>query len=309
MSASNNKLVIAVSSRALFNLEEEHALFESQGINAYRQYQLEHLDTPLAPGVAFPFIHRFLQLNKLFPSEEPFQVVVLSKNSPETSQRFFNSCRFYNLPIKSGAFTSGQTTFPYLESFDASLFLSADKASVQQAISQGFPAGWVVPSSTVSPVEEETSTPELRIAFDFDGVIIDDEAERQYQKDGLTGFTAYELEHKTKPHTPGPLHKLFTKLAKFQDLDAQRGNSNPYYHPAIRISIVTARGAPSDQRLITTLQSLGMHAAELFLLDGHSKASVLNVLKPHIFFDDQLRHLEDASHSIPCVLIPFGVTN
>lgn len=308
MNTTDNKLVIAVSSRALFNLEEEHALFETKGISAYRQYQLDHVDVPLEPGVAFSFVQRLLQLNALFPQQEPFQVVVLSRNSPETSQRFFNSCRYYQLPIKAGAFTSGQTTFPYLEAFDASLFLSADQASVRQAIAQGFPAGWVLPHHP-QQAQEDTDTPELRIAFDFDGVIIDDEAERKFQKDGLVGFNEHETLNKAKPHTPGPLHKLFTKLAAFQALDAQRGVDNPYYRPAIRVSIVTARGAPSEQRLITTLRSLGMHAAELFLLDGRTKSSFLNVLKPHIFFDDQLRHVETASSTIPSVLIPFGVTN
>lgn len=307
MKTTENQLVVAVSSRALFNLEAEHKLFEEQGIAAYRDYQQKHKDDPLKPGVAFPFVRRLLSLNAMFGDEEPFRVVVLSRNSPETGQRFFSSCRYYDLPIKAGVFTSGQSTFPYLESFDTSLFLSANKESVLQAISLGQPAGWVI-SGEDSSVTDNTEDAELRIAFDFDGVIIDDEAEREYQKDGLVGFQKFETDNAATPHAPGPLNKLFRKLARFQALDAERGKNDPYYKPAIRISIVTARGAPSEQRLITTLKSLGMSAAELFLLDGLPKSNILRVLKPHIFFDDQLTHLTRTAGTIPSVLIPFGIT-
>ena len=307
MKTTDNQLVIAVSSRALFNLEEEHLLFEKEGIAAYRKYQLENIHRPLSPGVAFGFVERLLRLNDLFPDQEPFRVVVLSRNSPETGQRFFASCRHYNLPIKAGAFTSGHSTLPYLQAFDASLFLSANRDNVINAVHRGQPAGWVLPVPAKNLSEDEDN--ELRIAFDFDGVIIDDEAEREYRRDGLLAFQSHEISKRETPHGPGPLHKLFMKLAKFQELDAKRGKNDPYYKPAIRISIVTARGAPSEQRLITTLKSLGMSAAELFLLGGLPKSRILDALKPHIFFDDQLTHLELAANTIPSVLVPFGVTN
>ena len=306
MKTTENQLVVAVSSRALFDLENEHELFEKKGIAAYRAFQENHKDDPLRPGVAFPFIRRLLKLNDLFSDAEPFRVVVLSRNSPETGQRFFSSCRYYNLPIKAGAFTSGQSTFPYLASYDVSLFLSANRESVMSALAEGQPAGWILPNSHR---EDEEDDNELRIAFDFDGVIIDDEAEREYQKDGLRGFQTLEVAKAATPHTPGPLAKLFKKLAAFQKMDAERGKNDPYYRPAIRVSIVTSRGAPSEQRLITTLKAQGMSAAELFLMDGLPKSQVLNVLRPHIFFDDQLSHLERTAMSIPSVLIPFGVNN
>ena len=146
MKTTENQLVVAVSSRALFDLESEHRLFEEKGIAAYRDYQESHKDDPLAPGVAFPFIKRRLKLNELFGEAEPFRVVVLSRNSPETGERFFSSCRHYNLPVKAGAFTSGQSTFPYIKSFDVSLFLSASRENVMYAIQQGLPGGWVSPS-------------------------------------------------------------------------------------------------------------------------------------------------------------------
>lgn len=306
MEPNNEQLVIAVSSRALFDLEKEHALFEKSGIEAYRQFQTLHKDDPLEPGVAFPFVQRLLSLNEIY-GPDSFKVIVISRNSPETGQRFFSSCRYYNLPIKAGAFTSGQSTFPYLSAYNASLFLSANKENVINAINLGLPAGLVLPAQM--PKEEAERETELRIAFDFDGVIVDDESEKTFQQEGLEGFEKREQEKKTTPHSPGPLHQLFKKLAKFQAIDELNGKGNPYYKSNIRVAIVTARGAPSEQRLITTLKSFGMRAAELFLLDGMPKKSVLDAFQPHIFFDDQIRHLEGTKSTIPSVLIPFGIRN
>lgn len=295
------KLVVAASSRAIFDLESEHRIFEKEGVAAYRRYQIDHLDEPLKPGVAFPFISRLLELNRVFPDESPVEVVVLSRNSPETGQRFFNSCRHYSLPISKGAFTSGQSTFPFMKAFNACLFLSANRDSVLQANEAGLPAGLVLPNN----FRDDAGDSGLRIAFDFDGVIADDEAERKYQAEGFQAFQKQETDKRGQPLKAGPLQQLFSKLSALQKLDAQKGEDDPYYKPALRIAIVTSRGAPSEQRLITTLKSYGMYAAELFLLDGLPKDGILQVLKPHIFFDDQLRHL--TSSDVPCVLVPFGI--
>lgn len=306
-------LVVAVSSRALFNLEKEHQLFEKEGVTAYRQYQEAHKDAPLEKGVAFPFVQRLLNLNthlkKLNGNKDAFRVIVLSRNSPESGERFFCSCRHYHLPICSGAFTSGHSTFPYLSAFGVSLFLSANKENVIQAVRKNQPAGWVMQNRQTIANENDDSNPtELRIAFDFDGVIVNDDSEKQFKEKGLNGFQKYEQENVEKPHGAGPLKDLFLKLAAFQNLDALRGQEDPYFEPAIRIAIVTSRGAPSEQRLITTLRNYGMHAAELFLMDGHPKSKVLEAFRPHIYFDDQITHLE-AAVNIPSVLIPFGIRN
>lgn len=302
------QIVIAVSSRALFNLESEHHIFEEQGVEAYRAWQVAHANEPLEPGTAFPFIQKLLRINTLFGDKQPFRVVVLSRNTPETGQRFFNSCRAYNLPITAGAFTSGQSTFPYLQAFDASLFLSANKENVFNAVCKGQPAGLVIPGSTALKDDSETDD-ELRIAFDFDGVVIDDEAEKAFHEEGMQGFVQHERQKRNIPHQPGPMHRLFTKLGQFQALDAERGKGDPYFKPVLRVSIVTARGAMNEERLITSLKSFGMSAAELFLMDGLPKKRVLDVLKPHIYFDDQLKHVESTSETVPSVLVPFGINN
>lgn len=308
MTAPTEQLVVAVSSRALFDLEKEHQLFETQGYEAFRDFQVRKKDEPLKPGVAFPFVKRFLGLNKLFPNQEPFRVVALSRNSPETARRFFNSCRHYQLPIHAGAFTSGQSTFPYISAFKVSLFLSANAANVSRAIEAGLPGGLVLPNRMADDSDDDDPT--LRIAFDFDGVLAADESERCYQKEGLSAFHKNEMEKAETPHAPGPLRDLFARLSAFQRLDYQtRGSKDPYFKPAIRISIVTSRGAPSEERLITTLKSFGMSAAELFLLDGLDKGSILEAIRPHIFFDDQARNLEKMQAQIPSVLVPFGIHN
>lgn len=273
------KVVIAVSSRALFDLEEEHALFEEKGYKAFRDHQVRYQNTPLRPGVAFPFVRRLLALNELYGDLAPFRVIALSRNSPETAQRFFHSCRHYRLPISAGGFTSGHSTYPYLAAFNASLFLSANPENVRNAIAAGQPAGLVMPSPVGD--EDDDASPTLRIAFDFDGVIADDESEREYQKEGLSGFQRFDYNH--------------------------RGAADPYFEPAVRISIVTARGAPSEERLITTLKSFGMSAAELFLLDGLDKQPFLKAIRPHIFFDDQANNLKPSLNIVPSVLVPFGI--
>lgn len=302
-----DELVVAISSRALFDLEEEHRLFEEKGYSAFRDFQLAHKKDVLKPGVAFPFVRRLLSLNERFAPYRPLRVVVLSRNSPETAQRFFYSCRHYELPILAGAFTSGHSTFPYIRPFNVSLFLSANRENVKRAIEAGLPAGLVLPGH--KEIEDDTDS-SLRIAFDFDGVIAGDESERAFQQGGLAAFHEWEEHNAERPHQAGPLRGLFEKLSSLQRLDYDlHGRNDPYFHPALRISIVTSRGAPSEERLIKTLKTFGMSAAELVLLDGLNKRPVLEAIRPHIFFDDQLRHLEDTASVVPSVLIPFGIHN
>lgn len=299
------KLVVAVSSRAIFDMQEANKVFDDKGTDAYRKYQLEHINKTFEKGVAFPFVRRLLRLNELYPAERPVEVVVLSRNSPDTGQRFFRSCKEYGLDITRGAFLSGQSPHPYIKAFHASLFLSANKADVISATSDNLPAGLVLPSDAV----DDDTDHELRIAFDFDGVLADDASEKVFQNSNLELFHENETTLVDTPHDGGPLKDLFLKIGYFQKLEAKKQSSNPGYKPALRVAIVTARNAPSNERVVTTLASWGFDAAELFLMGGIEKKHVLKALKPHIFFDDQLAHLEPSADMIPSVLIPFGITN
>ena len=300
------KLVIAVSSSALFDLSDSNEIYMNQGVEAYRLYQEENIDMPFKKGVAFPFIRRFLSINKSFPSQMPVDVVLLSRNSPETGLRIFRSIKHYELDITRAAFMTGRSPHEYLPAFNASVFLSANEEDVKQAIDLNYPAGVVLPSI----VCDDDADMELRVAFDFDGVIADDESESVYKKNGdLSEFQDYENKQKSTPHQPGPLGDLFRKLSFMQKLEDKQSRIDPNYRKILRISIVTARNAPSHERVVTTLKSWGVSADESFFLGGIEKSRVLTIMKPHMFFDDQIGHLKSPAGNIPMVHIPFGISN
>ena len=299
------KLVVAVTSRAVFDMSEANQVFDEKGIEPFKAYQLSKLDQPLEPGVAYPFIRRLLRLNEVYKDQRPVEVVVLSRSDPASGQRFYRSCKYYGLDITRGAFLSGKSPYPYIQSFNASLFLSANEDDVIGALKCNLPAGLVLPSKAV----DDHTDHELRVVFDFDGVLTDREAEAVYQaSNDLDLFMRYELEKATAPHNPGPLKDLFTKIGFFQKLEAKRARESPGYVPAVRVAILTARNAPANERVITTLESWGMSATETFFMGGIEKRRVLEVLRPHIFFDDQLSHLKPSAENVPCVFIPFGGT-
>jgi 5'-nucleotidase len=299
------KLVIAVASSALFDLSESDAVFRKQGIEVYRRHQEKHIDKTLKKGVAFPFIRRFLNLNKALPDQEPVEVVLLSRNSPETGMRVFRSIQHYGLDISRAAFFSGTSPYEYIPAYNASLFLSANEEDVQNAIRAGYPAGRVIETR----ITDEVNDHELRIAFDFDGVIAGDEAETVYKKSqDLDQFHALETQLSMVPMNPGPLQDLFRKISFLQELEIKRSEGDPAYKRLLKIAIVTARSAPAHERMINTLKSWGISVDEAFFLGGIEKKRVLEIMKPHIFFDDQMVHLEHMD-KIPLVHIPFGIAN
>lgn len=300
-----DKLVIAVASSALFDLSESDRVFRTRGEAAYRSYQEEHLEQPLKPGVAFPFVRRFLGINRNFPEESPVEVVLLSRNSVITGKRVFRSIRHYGLEITRAAFLGGKSPYAYIPAFNASLFLSSNEPDVQRAIDYGYPAGTVLPGEVVDDPDDT----ELRIAFDFDGVIADDASEQVFKNGSLEGFQAHETSNAHIPHNPGPLADLFRQLSSLQKLEDRALAENPDYQRILRTAIVTARNAPSHERVITTLEHWGVEANEVFFLGGMQKGRILQVLQPHMFFDDQRSHLDSESGSIPMVHIPFGVAN
>jgi 5'-nucleotidase len=300
------KLVVAISSRALFSLEEAHKVFKEKGEEEYRKYQRKHVDKILETGVAFPFIRRFLSLNNVFPEEQPIEVILLSKNDPDTGQRVFNSIKAHNLNITRAGFLTGKSPYEYIPAFNASLFLSADAGDVKTAIKAGYPAGTILQTA----VKDDIKDLELRVAFDFDGVIVDDQAETVYKSSAdINIFHNHEQTKSKIPLNPGPLQELFKKMAYFQKMELKREKKDKTYKRVLRTAIITARSAPSHDRVITTLRELGVFADETFFLGGIDKRRILEIMKPHIFFDDQMTHLKSAAKTIPSVHIPFGITN
>ncbi|MEO1330604.1 MAG: 5'-nucleotidase [Pseudomonadota bacterium] len=296
-----SRLVVGVASSALFDLREEDAIFEREGTDAYRAHQRARLDDPLAPGVALPFVKRLLGLNAVRPQDPPVEVILLSRNDPDTGRRAMRSAAHHGLPIGRAAFLSGGDPHPFLPAFDCELFLSAHEPHIRAAIAAGRPAGLAIPGA----LAEETADDQLRIAFDFDGVLADDGSEAIFQSDGIDAFRAHEHAHRDAPLSPGPLKPFLSRLAAIQTLE----RSTEGYAPRIETALVTARGAPAHERVVTTLESWGVRLDQVFFLGGVEKTEVLKTLKPHIFFDDQRAHLDRAAAHVPSVHIPFGVKN
>jgi 5'-nucleotidase len=299
------KLVVGLSSTALFDFSKEHQIYLEKGLEAFREYQAEHRKSVPQPGAAFPFIKRLLHLNKLFPEEKPVEVVILSRNDPEAGLRMMDAMPHYELDITRAFFLSGAAPYPYMASLNACLYLSTNKDEVRDAIAGGHPAGHVLPCAAV----EDDADTQLRIAFDFDGVLVDDEAEAKYADGGLPLFHYHEVENKDRPLNNGPLMPLLQRLSAIQKMETTNPSRVNSPQKAVRISIVTARNAPAHERLINTMRHLGLEVDELFLTGGIEKKNILDVMKPQIFFDDQLGHLEPAADSTPCVHIPFGIRN
>ncbi|HEX7240289.1 MAG TPA: 5'-nucleotidase [Longimicrobiaceae bacterium] len=301
----HEKLVVAVSSSALFDLRESDRVFREQGEEEYRRYQRRNEDATLNPGVAFPFIKRLLQLNSIDKRHQPIEVVLLSRNDPDTGLRVFKSIEKYKLGISRAAFVTGRNPYKYMDSFNASLFLSSNPADVNEAISRGLPAGLVFNTRFIDDEEAE-----LRIAFDFDGVLADDSAEQVFQETGeLSLFHQHEKDRAREALGAGPLKRFFSEIAKLQRFELERKNVDPEYTPKIRTAIVTARNAPAHERVVTTLRDWGIRIDEAFFLGGIDKSRILNQFRPHIFFDDQVTHIRGTAEVIPSVHIPFGVTN
>jgi 5'-nucleotidase len=300
------RLVVGLASSALFDLDESDQVFRSEGELAYPEYQKINQDKPLDKGVAFPFIRRLLSLNVLNPEDPPVEVVLLSRNDPDTGLRVMNSIEHYKLPMTRAVFLQGVSPHVYIPAFDIELFLSANPADVKQAIMAGYPAGPVLEGQ----IKDDDNDHQLRIAFDFDGVVADDEAEAVYKdRNKLSDFHDHEAEKVDIPHSPGPLKNFLTRLSKIQTLELHRQAEDPTYEPILKVSIVTARSAPSHKRVINTMRHWGIVANEAFFMGGVEKSKVLEIMKPHMFFDDQKLHLEPSASLTPSVHIPFGVAN
>lgn len=303
----DKKLVVGISSNALFDLSKEDDIFKKNGLEAYRNFQNEHKTLVLPKGVAFPFIKRLLNINTVYKEEKPVEVVLLSRNSPETGIRIFNSIQEHGLDITRAAFMSGGSAIEYIAAFNISLFLAINEQDVKSAIDKGLPAGRILKTKIIDDDEDAF---ELRVAFDFDGVIADDEAERIYKEGGLEKYHKYENSHKSEALRSGPLANFFKKISFFQKLETRKQHEDASYKKILKTAIITARNAPAHEIAINTLNNWEVNVDEMFLLGGIDKSRILEVLKPHLYFDDQMAHLDQsAAKNIPLVHIPFGIAN
>jgi 5'-nucleotidase len=300
------RLVIGIASSALFDLTESHAVFEEHGEEAYRTYQADHLTDRLHPGVAFPFISRLLSLNDLADPGDPLvEVIVLSRNDPDTGLRVMRSIESHGLAISRAIFMQGRSPYKFMPALNMSLFLSANERDVREAVSAGLPAGHVVGL----PCEDDADDGDLRIAFDFDGVLATDASEQVFQKDGIEEFRAHEIKNAAVPHDAGPLKDFLSNVNRIQQREEEERRNHSDYRIRLHVSIVTARNAPAHERPVTSLKEWGVTVNDAFFLGGIEKGEIMRVLKPHIFFDDQEIHLKSTSLTTPSVHVPFGKIN
>lgn len=287
----DSKLVVAISSRAVFNFEEENEVFETGNDHAYMKLQRERLDDPAAPGVAYELVRKLLAFDPPDVSEDKRQVevVIVSRNDPFSGLRVFRSAQQAGLRIERGVFTRGRSPQRYLEPLKANLFLSVNDDDVRGAVSAGFPAARVYPDSVQA---SESHPDEIRIAFDGDAVLFSDESEQVYQRDGLAEFQKHETAKVGQPLPDGPFKPLLEALHRLQ----QQGNNGPM---KIRTALVTARSAPAHERAINTLVDWGVEVDEAMFLGGLSKGPFLAEFKPDFFFDDQAGHCESGAEVAP----------
>ncbi len=297
----DGKLVVAISSRALFDFEQENQVFEQGDDRAYMALQLQRLEQPARPGVAFSLVKKLLAFNQGPPGgggSQPVEVVILSRNDPVSGMRVFRSAQHYGLPIQRGSFTRGQPPWRYLKPLHANLFLSTHLSDVRAALDAGVPAAQVYPHSAHA---SEAHPNEVRIAFDGDAVLFSDEAERVYQAQGLDAFQRHESAKAQQPLLAGPFKPLLTALQRLQIEGT----------PAMRIrtALVTARSAPAHERAIRTLMNWNIEVDEAMFLGGLPKGEFLREFEPDFFFDDQTGHIESAARHVPSGHVASGVRN
>ncbi len=293
----DNKLVIAISSRALFNLDQSHSVYQEEGLEAYSAYQIAHEDEPLEPGEAFPLVEKMLGLNELLGEEAQVEVVLLSRNSADTGLRVFNSIQHYKLPITRAAFCGGESPWRYIRAFGCQLFLSNEAEDVRYALECGVAAATLMSSRGGASNSEQ-----LRFAFDGDAVLFSDEAERIFKSEGLEAFTASEQAAARTPLSGGPFKPFLAALHRLQQV-------LPATQAPIRTALVTARSAPAHERVIRTLRAWNIRIDESIFLGGLNKTEFLRAYQADVFFDDQQTHCASAGPHIATGHVPHGVAN
>ena len=292
-----NRLVVAISSSALFDLTESDQVYREEGVASYARYQIAREEDPLAPGDAFQLVRKLLGINALLQQKERVEVILLSRNTADTGLRVFKSIEHYDLPIRRAAFTGGGAPYKYMKPFGCQLFLSTHQQDVIDALEAGIAAASIIAGPAV-----ESSNEELRFAFDGDAVLFSDESERIYQAHGLDGFIASERGLANEPMISGPFKPF---LAALHELQQEFGGGDC----PIRTALVTARSAPAHERVIKTLRSWGIRLNESLFLGGMKKSEFLGAYRADVFFDDQAEHCRLARDVVTTGHVPNGVTN
>ena len=294
----SSKLVVGISSRALFDLSDSHQIFENEGIEAYRDYQIQNENEVLEPGDAFNLVTKILKINNFYKFNDRIEVILLSRNTADTGLRVFNSIEAHNLNITRAVFCGGESTYKYVKAFGVDLFLSSSKDDVKMAIENNVPSARIISTKASKKMKGDNI---LKIAFDGDSVIFSDESEKVFEEEGLKAFLDNERKKKSMLKA-GPFKSFLVELNKLQsELDSE---TSP-----IRTALVTARSAPSHKRVIKTLRKWGVRIDESLFLGGMNKTEFLQSFEADIFFDDQQKNINDASAKVTAAHVPFGIKN
>jgi 5'-nucleotidase len=285
-----DKLVVGLSSRALFDLAAANEVFEQHGLTAFREYQRKHEHEILEPGTAFSLVKGLLAVNER-AGEQLVDVIILSRNDADSAMRVLRSIEAHGLPITRGVFRGGRDPWPLLPALSCDVFLSAEPSQVVKARESGVAAALILPGAKLA--NEDVS--EVRIAFDGDAVLFDPASQQVYDEQGLDAFHEHEAAHQDEPMSPGPFRDFLDGLARIQ---AHFGATSP-----VRTALVTARAAPAHYRVVNTLRAWGINIDETYFLGGVDKTEVLKAFGAHIFFDDQRVHAERASAEVPAAQV------
>lgn len=292
----DNTLIVGISSRALFELEDENDIYESRGVKAYSDYQLEHESKVLKPGSGFQLVKALNNLNKIDDNLRLTEIIIMSRNSADTSLRIFNSIEHYGLDITRAALVGGNSITPYLDSFKTDLFLSANEYDVKAAVNSNIAAGLICTHLNYN-IDTNEPIDKIKIAFDGDAVIFSDESEKIYKEMGLEAFIKHERDNAKNPLPEGPFAKLLKTISFIQK---KYGKDAP-----IRTALVTSRNTPTQERVVRTLRAWDVRVDEAFFLGGFKKNEVLKSFGAHIFFDDQSLHVDPASKFVPAARVPY----
>jgi 5'-nucleotidase len=295
--STGDKLIIAISSRALFNLDDSHDVYERDGLEAYSRYQIEHEEEPLEAGEAFPMVQKLLRINQMLAGGDRVEIVLLSRNSADTGLRVFNSIQHYELDIQRAAFCGGESPYRYIAAFGAQLFLSTESGDVTHALNHGVAAATLVSKRKVG-----NDADQLRFAFDGDAVLFSDEAERVYKSEGLEAFQDSEQAAAHRPLSGGPFKPFLAALQHLQ-------KEFPATESPIRTALVTARSAPAHERVIRTLRAWQIRIDESIFLGGLDKGEFLKAYRADVFFDDQETHCDSAGSHVATGHVPHGIAN
>ncbi|XP_025310376.1 cytosolic 5'-nucleotidase 1B isoform X3 [Canis lupus familiaris] len=302
-----NAITIAVSSRALFNMMDARKIYEEEGLEKYMEYQLNNENVILTPGPAFRFVkalqHVNARLRELYPNEQDlFDIVLMTNNHAQVGVRLINSVNHYGLLIDRFCLTGGKSPIGYLKAYLTNLYLSADSEKVQEAIQEG------IASATMFDGAKDMAycDTQLRVAFDGDAVLFSDESEHIAKEYGLDKFFQHETLFENKPLAQGPLKGFLEDLGRLQKKFYAKDER---LLCPIRTYLVTARSAASSgARVLKTLRRWGLEIDEALFLAGAPKGPILVKIRPHIFFDDHMFHIEGAQKlGTISAHVPYGI--